>query len=46
VKPATDVLGDWWVSTLPGAALLVTLILVNVLGEQVRDRLDPKLKVR
>ncbi|MBB5788581.1 ABC transporter permease [Jiangella mangrovi] len=36
----------WWVSTLPGAALLVTLILINILGEQVRDRLDPKLKVR
>lgn len=36
----------WWVSTIPGSALLVTLIFINVLGEQVRDRLDPKLKVR
>ena len=33
----------WWISTLPGAALVITVALVNVLGEQLRDRLDPRL---
>ncbi|MCH6163808.1 ABC transporter permease [Streptomyces marispadix] len=35
---------QWWISTSPGAALLITLVLVNVVGEQIRDRLDPRLK--
>lgn len=34
----------WWISTAPGAALLITLVLVNIVGEQIRDRLDPRLK--
>ncbi len=33
----------WWIATLPGAALVVAVALVNVLGEQLRDRLDPRL---
>lgn len=33
----------WWIATLPGAALVVTVGLVNVLGEQLRDYLDPRL---
>lgn len=33
----------WWIATLPGAALVITVALVNVIGEQVRDRLDPRL---
>lgn len=33
----------WWIATLPGAALVLTVALVNVLGEQLRDRLDPRL---
>lgn len=33
----------WWLATLPGLALVVTVVLVNVLGEQLRDRLDPRL---
>lgn len=33
----------WWIATLPGAALVITVALVNVLGEQLRDRLDPRL---
>jgi ABC-type dipeptide/oligopeptide/nickel transport system permease subunit len=35
---------QWWISTSPGAALLITLVLVNIVGEQIRDRLDPRLK--
>jgi peptide/nickel transport system permease protein len=35
----------WWISTLPGAALVVTVISVNVLGDALRDILDPRLRV-
>jgi peptide/nickel transport system permease protein len=34
----------WWVSILPGLAILVTVVSLNMLGDWVRDRLDPKLR--
>jgi len=34
----------WWVSILPGVAILVTVLSLNILGDWVRDRLDPKLR--
>jgi len=34
----------WWVSILPGIAILVTVLSLNMLGDWVRDRLDPKLR--
>jgi peptide/nickel transport system permease protein len=34
----------WWISILPGLAILVTVLSLNVLGDWVRDRLDPKLR--
>jgi peptide/nickel transport system permease protein len=34
----------WWVSILPGLAILVTVLSLNILGDWVRDRLDPKLR--
>jgi peptide/nickel transport system permease protein len=34
----------WWISILPGVAILVTVISINILGDWVRDRLDPKLR--
>jgi peptide/nickel transport system permease protein len=34
----------WWISILPGVAILVTVISMNILGDWVRDRLDPKLR--
>lgn len=35
--------GGWWVSVLPGLLLFVTAACVGVLGERLRDRLDPSL---
>lgn len=35
----------WWVSVLPGAAILVTALSVNTLGDQLRTRLDPQLRI-
>ena len=34
----------WWVSTMPGLALLVTVLAFNLLGDWVRDALDPRLR--
>jgi peptide/nickel transport system permease protein len=32
----------WWIATLPGLAILVTVIGINLLGDGLRDVLDPK----
>ncbi len=34
----------WWVVTLPGLAILITVLAVNLVGDGLRDALDPKLK--
>jgi dipeptide transport system permease protein len=38
------VLRAWWVVTFPGLAILVTVLGFNLLGDGLRDALDPKLK--
>lgn len=38
-------LSAWWISTLPGVALLFLVLSINLLGEGLRDILDPRLKV-
>jgi len=38
------VLRAWWVVTFPGLAILVTVLALNLLGDGLRDTLDPKLK--
>ncbi len=34
----------WWVSVFPGIAILLTVLSLNLLGDWLRDRLDPKLR--
>ncbi len=34
----------WWVVTLPGIAILITVLAINLMGDGLRDALDPKLK--
>ncbi len=34
----------WWVVTLPGLAILVTVLAINLMGDGLRDAFDPKLK--
>ncbi len=34
--------GSWWTSTLPGLALLLLVLAVNLLGDWLRDALDPR----
>lgn len=38
--------GQWWVVTFPGLAILLTVLAFNLLGDGLRDALDPKLKER
>ncbi|HEX7749347.1 MAG TPA: ABC transporter permease subunit [Bordetella sp.] len=34
----------WWIVTMPGLAILVSVLAINLLGDGLRDALDPKLK--
>ena len=36
---------SWWIATLPGLAILVLVLSINLFGEGLRDILDPRLKV-
>jgi dipeptide transport system permease protein len=38
------ILRAWWVVTFPGIAILVTVLAINLVGDGLRDALDPKLK--
>jgi len=38
--------GTWWVTVLPGLVLVSLLVAVNVLGDTLRDALDPRLRPR
>ena len=35
----------WWLATFPGLAILVTVLGINLLGDGLRDVLDPRLRV-
>ena len=35
----------WWVATMPGLAILAAVLGANLLGDGLRDALDPRLKV-
>lgn len=34
----------WWMLTFPGLAIMLTVFALNVLGDGLRDALDPRLK--
>jgi dipeptide transport system permease protein len=38
------ILRAWWVVTFPGLAILISVLAVNLMGDGLRDVLDPKLK--
>lgn len=35
---------NWWLATFPGAAIFVCVLSINLLGDGLRDTLDPRLK--
>ena len=39
------IMTHWWVSTLPGLAILILVLSINLFGEGLRDILDPRLKI-
>ena len=36
--------GDYWISIFPGIALLITIVSINLVGDQLRDMFNPRLK--
>ncbi len=36
--------GSYWISVYPGIALLVTIVAINLVGDQLRDVLNPRLR--
>ncbi|MBS0315439.1 MAG: ABC transporter permease [Burkholderiales bacterium] len=36
--------GEWWITVFPGIALIVMVISVNLVGDWLRDALNPKLR--
>ena len=36
--------GKYWISFYPGIALLVTIVAINLVGDQLRDVLNPRLQ--
>ena len=57
VKPSTPTWGAmlasgreyitdaWWLVVIPGIAIMITVLSVNLLGDWLRDRLDPRLRI-
>ncbi len=35
----------WWISTFPGVGIMLTVLAMNLLGDGLRDVLDPRLKI-
>jgi peptide/nickel transport system permease protein len=40
----SQIVDAWWISTLPGVAILLTLLALNLLGDWLRDVFDPRLQ--
>lgn len=37
-----DLATSWWVATMPGVAIMITVLSVNMIGDWLRDELDPR----
>ena len=45
IQDGADQVGSaWWIALFPGLALLVTVIAFNLVGDALRDLLDPRLR--
>ena len=44
IQRGQDYLGSaWWIATVPGAAIVLAVISINLLGDWLRDSLDPNI---
>jgi peptide/nickel transport system permease protein len=39
-----NLLGAWWIATFPGLTIVVTVLAFNLVGDGLRDALDPRLR--
>jgi peptide/nickel transport system permease protein len=46
IRVGNDLLfsGEWWITLYPGAMLVMIALSVNLLGDWLRDALNPKLR--
>jgi peptide/nickel transport system permease protein len=46
IRAGNDLLlsGEWWISLFPGAALVLLVLAVNIVGDWLRDTLNPRLR--
>ncbi|HET7264339.1 MAG TPA: ABC transporter permease, partial [bacterium] len=44
IASGRDYLVQWWISTFPGLAILTLVLALNVVGDGLRDALDPRLR--
>jgi peptide/nickel transport system permease protein len=41
-----QLLDAWWIATFPGLAIVLTVLSLNLVGDGLRDALDPRLRAR
>jgi peptide/nickel transport system permease protein len=39
---ANIISGEWWIALFPGAALMIAVFTFNLLGDGLRDLVDPQ----
>jgi len=44
IAAGRDYLDQWWIATFPGLAILTLVVALNVVGDGLRDALDPRLR--
>lgn len=44
IASGRDYLDQWWIGTFPGLAILSLVVALNVVGDSLRDALDPRLR--
>ena len=42
----TLIVGIWWLAVFPGLAIMLTVLSINIMGDWLRDFLDPRLRGR
>jgi len=38
--------GEWWIALFPGLAICITVVAFNLMGDTLRDLLDPRAGIR
>lgn len=44
VSESSQYFNQWWIGVAPGVAIVTVVLAFNILGDALRDRLDPKLR--